>query len=315
MAASRSSASDNPREVLCIGETMVLLTPSDGHPLDATQKLAISIGGAESNVALYLSDLGAKSQWLSQVGDDPFGRRIISMLDEHGVSTAHVAEIDDASTAVYFKDPGRDGTRVHYYRKNSAASLLSPANLARIDLTQFALVHMSGITPALSASCAALTEYTARRCRELGVPFSFDINFRPGLWSAREAARALREFAELSSLVFVGRDEAEVLWHTSTPADIAALLDLEGMLVVKDGAIGATEFAHGRETFVPAPVVDVVEPVGAGDAFAAGYLSAFLDPSATSKQRLARGHELAGRALRSIHDFEPARTHDRKQQA
>lgn len=293
-------------DVLCVGEAMVLLTPADARRLDRTERLAISIGGAESNVALYLSDLGVRAAWLSHVGDDPFGRRVVAALRSTGVDVSHVEVRPEAPTAVYFKDPDGDDTAVHYYRRGSAASRMGPESLGDEVLSAARVVHMSGITPALSDSCAAMVDRAAARCRALGTAFSFDVNHRPGLWPAAEAAPVLRDLARRSDIVFVGRDEGERLWGTPTAEAIAEHLGLDGTLVVKDGAVGATEFREGRRAFLPAPEVEVVEPVGAGDAFAAGYLAAWLRPGGTAEARLGQGHALARRALTSIHDFAPS---------
>ena len=144
---------------------------------------------------------------------------------------------------------------------------------------------------------------------EWGASVSFDINFRPGLWPVAEAAPRLLALAAKATVVLVGLDEAETLWGCVTSADVRALLPEVQYLVVKDGSIDATEFALNADgtdtiTVVPARKVDVVEPVGAGDAFAAGYLSSLItaEPSA---ERLARGHSRAAWALGSRDDFRP----------
>jgi hypothetical protein len=211
---------------------------------------------------------------------------------------------------MFFKDPGFTGpgqpsrsdgrehagderaaegtaTRVYYYRAGSAASRLRPET----RVPRAALTHLSGITAALSSSCAALVDrlLAERRC-------SFDVNYRPGLWPVDRAAPILRELAARAEIVFVGLDEAQTLWGVSTVADVRALLPQPTVLVVKDGAVGATSFHPGGTDFVPTPPVDVVEPVGAGDAFAAGYLAGLLR-GLPETDRLALGHRVAAAAL------------------
>lgn len=305
---SKISSADSPRatDVLCVGEAMVLLTPADSRRLEHTELLEISIGGAESNVALYLCDMGVPAAWLSDVGDDPFGRRVIATLRSAGVNVDRVSVRPDAPTAVYFKDPNGEATVVHYYRDDSAAARMGPESIHDAAIASTRVVHMSGITPALSESCAAMIDHAMERCRELGTVFSFDVNHRPGLWSAASAAPVLRSLARKSGIVFVGRDEGERLWGTPTADAIAEYLDIDGVLVVKDGEIGASEYQHGERVFLRAPDVDVVEPVGAGDAFAAGYLAEWLRFDSTARERLESGHAVAQRALTSIHDFQPS---------
>nr|WP_272926206.1 sugar kinase [Streptomyces sp. SID8379] len=294
-------------EVICLGETMAQLTPADGAGLEHSREIRLAVAGAESTVAQYLADLGHRTAWVSRVGDDPFGRRITATVAARGVRVDGVAVDPLAPTGVYFKDPGPDGTtRVHYYRRGSAASRMTSSDADRIDLDGVRLLHLTGITPALSAGCADLVHTLAERAPDHGTLLSFDLNYRPALWSSREeAADALLTLARRADIVLVGRDEGEALWGTATAEELHARLAPRGTLVVKDGAVGATEFTDGTTEFVAAPAVDVVEAVGAGDAFAAGYLGALLAGDAP-RDRLALGHRLAGRTLRSIEDYVPA---------
>ncbi|MFJ4715088.1 sugar kinase [Streptomyces sp. NPDC088785] len=294
-------------EVICLGETMAQLTPADGAGLEHSRQVRLAVAGAESTVAQYLADLGHRAAWASRVGDDPFGRRIVAAVAGRGVDVGQVSVDEDAPTGVYFKDPGPDGTtRVHYYRRGSAASRMTAADAERIALDGVRLVHLTGITPALSAGCAEAVRVLAERAAAHGALFSFDVNYRPGLWSAKAvAARTLLGLARRADLVLVGRDEGEALWGPATADALHAWLAPRGTLVVKDGAVGATAFAPGVREFVAAPAVEVVEAVGAGDAFAAGYLGGLL-AGAAQADRLALGHRLAARTLRSIEDYVPA---------
>lgn len=280
-----------PFDVACVGETMVLVTPEPASPLRLGGPARIDVAGAESTVACYLAQLGLRTTWVSRLGDDPLGELIMTRVDEHGVDTTFVEFDPEAPTGVFFKDPG-ETTRVFYYRAGSAASTLGPST----DVPPARLTHLSGITPALSTSCAALIDHllSTRRC-------SFDVNYRPRLWTVAEAAPVLRGLADRAAVVFVGLDEAETLWGTKTPADVRALLPGPQVLVVKDGAVGATSFHPAGTTFEPAPAVDVVEPVGAGDAYAAGYLAGLLR-ALPEPDRLRLGHRTAAAALRVTGD-------------
>ncbi|MFE4775442.1 sugar kinase [Streptomyces sp. NPDC057717] len=296
---------------VCLGETMAQVTPADGAGLEHSGALRLAVAGAESTVAQYLADLGHGAAWVSRVGDDPFGRRIVAAVASRGVDVTGVRRDTSAPTGVYFKDPGPDGTRVHYYRAGSAASRMSAADADGIDLGGVRLLHLTGITPALSGTCAALVDTLLERAAGTKTLVSFDVNHRPALWSSHSvAAEALLALARRADIVLVGRDEAETLWGTATAQDIRDHIAPRGTLVVKDGAVGATEFTDGKQEFVAAPAVDVVEAVGAGDAFAAGYLSGLLD-GAAPRERLALGHRLAGRTLRSIEDYVPISPKDR----
>lgn len=285
-------------EVLCLGETMSLVAPSTPVSLEEAASFTLSAGGAESNVAVHLASLGHRVRWASRVGDDPLGRRMVASLARSGVETGLVEVRSDAPTGVYFKDPGPDGTRVHYYRAGSAASTMDLDFLADEVVDAARVLHISGITPALSESCDRLIRRLLTRPRR--APISFDVNHRPALWSARQAAPVLAELAQLADVVFVGLDEAAALWGVKTAEDVRELLDSPVTVVVKDGAEAAHALGE-TSTVVPAPAVEVVEPVGAGDAFAAGFLSGVLRGE-DDERCLRRGHLLAAHSLRSTED-------------
>lgn len=294
-------------QVLTLGETMSLVAPTEVAPLERADRFQVDIGGAESNVASHLALLGVSAGWASAVGDDALGRRMLATLAERGVDVSLVAVDPQAPTGVYFKDPGPAGTRVWYYRRGSAASRLGPEYAAALPLAEVPVLHVSGITPALSASCDALLRACVRARREAGLPVSFDVNHRPALWvgdgwAAGRAAELLLEYARLADLVFVGRDEAERVWGAATAEAIVDLIGPGPRVVVKDGEVGATHAADGALDFVPAERVEVVEAVGAGDAFAAGFLAAELG-GGSPIDALTAGHAAAAKALTTTGDF------------
>ncbi|GAA3741193.1 sugar kinase [Plantactinospora mayteni] len=290
-------------DAVCVGETMVMVTPTPGGRLDAESTFVLRAGGAESNVAMFLAALGHRAGWAGRVGADPLGELVVGQLRATGVDTSLVEVDPTRPTAVYLKDPGPDGTKVYYYRRGSAAAGMDPGYATRVEAVPAAVLHLSGVTPALSASCRALVERlisTRPAGRRL---VSFDVNHRPALWpDLSTAATELLRLAQAADVVFVGLDEAARLWDVKAPEDVRALVDRPGTLVVKDGAVAAVAFSADGVTVEPARPVEVVEPVGAGDAFAAGWLSGALrglDPAA----RLRLGHLVAGAALGSVSDF------------
>ncbi|MFD4022187.1 sugar kinase [Streptomyces sp. NPDC058576] len=293
--------------VACVGETMAAFAPGRPVPLESATSLQVGVAGAESNVARYLADHGVPARWVSAVGDDPLGRLVRNRIAASGVDTSAVRTDPERPTGVMFKDPGADGTRVRYYRTGSAASALAPELLADAAVTSASLVHLTGVTAALSPSCLALVR-AALNPRGPARPYavSFDVNHRPALWSDGSASTVLAELAGLADIVFVGLDEAQALWGNGLPdaAAVRRLLPGPRVLVVKDGGRDATAFTDTGQHTVTAPHVDVVEPVGAGDAFAAGFLAALLrgdDPVAS----LRLGHLTAASALRVTDDHGP----------
>jgi 2-dehydro-3-deoxygluconokinase len=289
-------------EVVCLGEAMVMLTPASARPLAERPHLATAVGGAESNVACTLARLGHRTAWVGRVGDDPFGAMVTGDLAGHGVDVSGVGVDPGRPTGVYVKDPAPGGTRVYYYRRGSAASAMGPDTAAAVLSARPRLVHLSGVTPALSESCAALVDRLVPGA-SAGPITSFDVNHRPRLW-AGGAAETLRRLADAADVVFVGRDEAEALWGTSTADEVRALLPRPRHLVVKDAGEPAVEFHPEGRTAVPAPRARIVEPVGAGDAFAAGFLSGLLT-GRPAEQRLRLGHLCAAATLGTVTDLAP----------
>ncbi|MFE2569262.1 sugar kinase [Streptomyces mirabilis] len=295
-----------PGPVVCVGETMAALAPDPLGPLDGADLLRVDIAGAESNVALYLADHGIPARWVSAVGDDPFGRRVRARIAAGGVDVSGVRTDPQRPTGLLLKDPGPPGhgTRVHYHRAGSAASALTPDVLDDPAVAGAALVHLSGITPALSPGCRALVERALRPDRPW--PVSFDVNHRPALWDGRSAADVLRRLADRADIVLVGLDEAQALWGDAiTDAErVRDLLSGPRVLVVKDGDRAATAFVGTAAHRVPALTVRVAEPVGAGDAFAAGFLSGLLRQRPVDRA-LRLGHLTAAAALRVAADHGP----------
>lgn len=285
-------------DLITIGETMILVAPLLAEPLETCVDFRLGAGGAESNVAMHMAQLGCSTEWVSLLGDDALGRRISRQLEERNVGMRWARRHPTAPTGVYFKNPG---SGVQYFRSGSAASAMSPETIAEIPLERASIVHISGITQALSASCHGLIREVVRRVESAPAVLSFDVNHRPALWGERDAAKELATVARQADIVFVGLDEADALWGTSTPEQVREYLPEPKLLVVKDSDIGATEFDGRTATFVPSVPTDVVEAVGAGDAFAAGYLSAYLR-GLDAETRLLAGHKQAVLVLQSTSD-------------
>jgi 2-dehydro-3-deoxygluconokinase len=290
-------------DVIGIGETMAVVTPVADESLEHADLCHLSVGGAESNVLMQLARAGLRTRFLTRVGADPFGRRTVRVIAGAGVDVSRVQIDPIRPTGVYFKDRGASRTPVTYYRGGSAAAALDAGALDTSGIADASMVYLTGITPALSPTAADLVERAVTTAHTHRVLVSFDVNHRSALWAAEVAADHLLHLARAADIVFVGLDEARTLWNTATAQDVRNLFGVwAGRLIVKDGSVGATEFHAGSIEFAPTPVVTVVEEVGAGDAFAAGYLAAwFVDLPAA--ERLHRGHQQAALALTSITDL------------
>jgi 2-dehydro-3-deoxygluconokinase len=285
--------------LVTLGETMAVLTPNSAESIVSADTFRVDAGGAESNVAAHVVRCGRGARWYSRLGRDALGRRVYRILQQRGIDVSGVHWDDNSPTGLYVKEPG--GT-VSYYRSGSAASKLSPRDTEKIVLDDAAIVHVTGITPALSPSAAAAIDTVLNEARRRGIPVSFDVNHRSGLWPAGLAAPALMSLANRADIVFVGLDEAARLWNTSTPREVRTLLHSSALLVVKDGAVGATVYDGDEEFFVPTPPVDVIEEVGAGDAFAGAFLASLMKGEDLRVSAVV-GHAQAALALRSTSDF------------
>jgi 2-dehydro-3-deoxygluconokinase len=294
MAFEHDGSADGGAAV-CLGETMALLVPAEPGPAHEVRTWTRAVGGAESNVACHLAGLGVPSRWVGAVGDDPFGTAVLDAVSARGVDVSAVRRDPDRPTGLYVKAPGA----VRYYRAGSAASALGPDLLDHLDLTGVGLVHVSGITAALSDSCLELLRALLHRPREHHL-VSFDLNWRPALWRDRDPS-VLRGLADAADVVLAGADEAEAVWGTGDPERLRDLLPGPASIVVKQAEHSAVLVEDGELTRQPALNVDVVEPVGAGDAFAAGYLAATL-AGAPARTRLRAGHLQAAAALLTTED-------------
>jgi 2-dehydro-3-deoxygluconokinase len=285
-------------DVLCIGETMALVAPTTPDGLETADLFALTSAGAESNVAISIAALGERAGWLSRLGNDPLGHRVLAHVAARGVDVSTVTVVEGQPTGVMFKAPEAERTRVLYYRTDSAASHLSVDDLPESIPP---IVHLSGVTAALSASTHALSRALLIERVAGSATISFDVNHRAKLWLGRDAADTLRVLAAAADIVLVGLDEARDLWGTPNPDAVRAMFPAPGSVIVKDAEIGATAFVADTTVFVPSIAVTVVEAVGAGDAFAAGWLTGRIRGLSTT-QSLRLAHVTAATSLVSIQD-------------
>jgi 2-dehydro-3-deoxygluconokinase len=267
------------KRVVTFGETMALFRATSVGSLAHVPELGIGIGGAESNAAIALSRLGVSVTWLGRVGADSLGERILRELRGEDLDVRAIVD-DTAPTGVMIKEyRTSDATRVLYYRSGSAGSKISASDVASADIASAALLHVTGITPALSNSAAEATDAALAAAESSNVSISFDVNHRSKLWLGRDAAASYRGIAARSSIVFAGEDEARLLAPSAkTVPDLArAIADLgPSQVVIKLGDKGCLALVDGVEYAREAIRIRPIDTVGAGDAFVAGYLAELL---------------------------------------
>src|SRR3954447_2947776 len=203
---------NNQMQIMTLGEAMVVMDPLTRGPLRHVGTFAKRVGGAELNVALCLSRLGHRVGWAGRLGDDEFGKEIVAFLRGEGVDVSEVRVDPEAPTGLYFKETrALDRLRVYYYREGSAASRMRFEDLDVDYLLSGELLHLTGITPALSESCRDLTERLISQANERGVFVSFDANVRRRLFGELDPREVLASLAARADLLFLSDDEAELL--------------------------------------------------------------------------------------------------------
>jgi 2-dehydro-3-deoxygluconokinase len=276
-------------DVLTVGETMGLMKAETPGPLAQVSTLSLGMGGSESNVAIALRRLGTSVAWVGRVGNDSLGELVLRELAAEGIVVDPLRD-GTAPTGLMIKERRTmDQLKVWYYRSGSAGSRLSPEDIPQERIAHARLLHLTGITPALSPSAAQAAQHALDIAREAGVLVSFDLNYRAALWSAAEAGEVFRNFIAQADIVFAGHDEAaiavgpaedslELAWR------IAALGPSQA--VIKRGAAGCAAVIDGKEYEQDAIRVNAIDTVGAGDAFVAGYISDLLAGAAVPARLL-----------------------------
>jgi 2-dehydro-3-deoxygluconokinase len=289
--------------VVTAGETMVLMTPAQPGRLRHATQLELRIGGAESNVAIALARLEEHVGWVSWLSTDELGELVLARIRAEGVETSQIRRMP-GSTGLYIRERLGDAVRAYYYRNGSVASQMNEGAFdpAYLDGAQF--LHLTGITPALSPSCQRFMPWAMNEAKRRGVKVSFDVNYRSKLWSAQAARTAIEELLPLVDLLLIGDEEAEALWGESGEALLHTFAQRgPSEIVLKRGAAGSTALVDGVVTEEPGFVVTAVDSIGAGDAFAAGYLAGHLW-QANPQIRLRIANAMGAYAVMNTGDYE-----------
>ncbi|MFC5523069.1 sugar kinase [Polaromonas jejuensis] len=294
-------------DVLTVGEPMALFAATRPGALSTVADYHRVTAGAELNVATGLARLDLRVGYISRVGKDSFGQFLLDEMAREGIDCRHVAMDELHPTGFMLKTRSADGSdpQVEYFRRGSAASHLGLADLPSAEAGggfPARHLHLTGITPALSAATRELVFTLARQARAAGASISFDPNLRPRLWpSQSEMVECLNALAaETAGTVLPGLAEGRLLTGRDSAEGIADFYLALGaqQVVVKLGPQGAyfADRAGRHGTVAAAAVAQVVDTVGAGDGFAAGVISALLEglPLAAA---VARGNAIGARVV------------------
>ncbi|WP_327130274.1 sugar kinase [Streptomyces sp. NBC_01343] len=275
--------------LVTLGETMAVLAADRPGPLASGTPLRLGFAGAEATVAIGVSRLGHMASWIGRVGADSAGTMILDGLRGEAVDVTRARVDDAAPTGLMLRERRTpDHTRVTYYRRGLAGARLDPEDIDPELVARARVLHVTGITPALGDGPLAAVRRAVDLARAAGVTVSLDLNYRARLWNRDEAAAELTHLVTRADVVFAGPDEASLVVAEADPATMArTLLDLgPSEAVLKLGARGAVAVTHDGEAVQDIVPVTPVDPIGAGDAFVAGYLAGLLD-----------GTDLPGRLL------------------
>lgn len=266
-------------EVVCIGEPLIGMYGTSGQTLTEETQYRRTFGGDTSNFALALAKLGRSVGYVTKVGDDAFGKSFLALWDRTGVDTSQVKVERGGFTGLYISASSDICHEFMYYRKNSAASHLTRADIDEGYLRKAKVLHISGISQAISSACLDATLYALSLAREHGLQVSYDFNYRPALWS-KELAQATgwHTISRYVDILLATQEELALLTgETDYQAAADRVLATGAKLVaVKLGAEGCYLVTAEESCHAPAYPVEVADTVGAGDAFAAATVAGLL---------------------------------------
>ncbi|WP_173918374.1 sugar kinase [Halobacillus sp. Marseille-Q1614] len=264
-------------DVLTIGDAMITFNPSQNGPMRFSPSFERKAGGAEFNFAIGCSRLGLSTGWISRLGNDEFGKFIRSFARGEGIDVTNVELVDDYPTSLNFKEIREDGTgKTFYYRQKSPTNALTEQTLNADALRSCHILHISGVFAAIDPKKnIPLLKRAITIAKDYGAKISLDPNIRLKLWTKQEAKAGLTELLPYIDILLTGEEEADLLFGTHTPEQIVKCCSKFGIatVAVKKSEKGAAVYQNGewveQEAVPPSKVVDTV---GAGDGFDAGFI-------------------------------------------
>jgi 2-dehydro-3-deoxygluconokinase len=294
-------------DVTSVGEMLLRLSVPAGERLEAAQQLDLYPAGAEANVMSLLARLERKTHWAGALPQNPLGRLAANVLRTAGVDTSGIIWSASGRMGTYYVEFGAPprGIQVTYDRAHSCATQLKLNEVDWEALLDTRLLHITGITPALSSSCREIVEEVLRQAKGRSVPVSFDINYRQKLWSEAEAQQTLLSMIKNVELLFCSANDATRLFNCKGTADeiAQALLDISRAkyVVITIGEQGALLWNGKEWLHEPSRATQIIDRLGAGDALAAGVIHGWLDGDFAAGLRY--GITLAALALSQFGDM------------
>ncbi len=274
-----------------LGEGGIRLRTPPGEQLETARSLEVQVVGSEANVGANLSRLGWRCAWVSRLPRTALGDRVLATYRNHGLNVDAVSRVDHGRLGVYFVDYGLKPRPIEviYDRAGTAFQQLTIDDIDLDTLLDTRIVHLSGVTAGLSEGCLKLVREVVARARALGVPVSFDVNYRTNLWPESDAGEALREVLRGTEVLFCSHRDARSLFGIDCAPEYVAdgLASLTGSRIVAT-SLGpdGVHIISGSDHFHEAAFgVDIIDRLGAGDALAAGVLHGYLSEDLESSAR------------------------------
>ncbi len=292
----------------------LLIAQSEGA-LDSVSGYDLAVAGAEFNVAVGVARLGHRVTYMTKLGKDPFGLRIIHVLDDNKIGNEFVAWSDERKTGFMLKSRVSEGDPdIFYFRAGSAASALSAEDVEKIHFEEYSHIHLTGILPALSESTREAVNLMFDKARAAGLLISFDTNLRPQLWPSQEVMiQSINAMAAKADIVLPGTAEGKILMGSDDPKAINDFYLASGAktVITKCGSAGALVSEKDGESYmVPGFKVEkVVDTVGAGDGFAAGVITGLME-GLTMREAVRRGTAIGAIQVTNRGDNEGLPTRD-----
>ena len=269
-------------DVITIGDALITFNPQAKGPMKYVNTFERKVGGAELNFAIGCARLGLQTGWVSRLGNDEFGKYILNFVRGEGIDTGEVKLVDGYPTSLYFKEILEDGSgRSFYYRSNSPTDTLTEETLNEEYIKNAKVLHITGVFLAVNKDKnIGLIKKAAKIAKENGVLVSMDPNIRLRLWTKEEVKAAIHELLPYVDILLTGDEEADILFDTMETDKIIEEAKKLGIsyVAIKQGENGAVGYHDGE--FIDAPPVKakkVVDTVGAGDGFDAGFVYGILN--------------------------------------
>lgn len=289
--------------IVTLGEALVALVPTEPVRFNEAENLRLMVGGAELNFAVGVQRLGCQAAWVGRVGDDSLGRLVLDTLEHEGVDARWVQRDATRPTGLYLREWLPDGERrPYYYRRGSAATVLSADTWPAEELGDATWLHVTGITAALGPRPLHALHAAVAWATQHGIPVSFDPNYRPALWKAPAARDQLAVIASQCQVLLMSEEDCELLFGTAdsdAAIERAHAMGIE-TVVLKLGKVGAIGSRGGERIFRPADIAEhPIDPVGAGDGFNAGFVAAHI-ATGDLRQALALAAHVGARAVERV---------------